>query len=242
MRQFINKYFTTHPFAKVGLLAIPLLIFMIVMEIFFPKTNPEGYQSFIVAFEFAKTPEQIHVLFNGFTAETFRNIDIGNYIDFGFMVTYNLFLIVFFYKASITFNKKWLLAGIPFSVTVLIADLIENIYLLQITGMYTPAITDSELIPVLTRLHFITWIKWGGLAVIFAIFSVKSLGPRILSHIEGVVFIIPLIFCFWAISNEPMGVSRFTLSIALAFFLLFFYCFWYKLKKIEKLKKRIALS
>ena len=88
----------------------------------------------------------------------------------------------------------------------------------------------------------VTWIKWGGLAVIFAIFSIKSIGPRIVSHIEGVVFIIPFIFSFWAISNEPMGVSRFTLSIALAFFLLLFYCFWYKTKKIEKLKKRIAVS
>lgn len=238
----MKTYFKTHPFAKIALLAIPMFLLMIIMEIFFPKTNPEGYQSFIVAFEFAKTPEQIHSLFNGYTAETFRNIDIGNYFDFGFMITYNLFLSVFFYKAAKTFKKDWLMAGIPFSVTVLIADFIENIYLLQITGMYSPAISDAALIPVLNKLHVVTWIKWGGLAVIFTIFSVKSMGPRILSHIEGVVFIIPFVFSFWAFSNEPMGVTRFTLSIALAFFLLLFYCFWYKIKKIEKLKKKIAVS
>lgn len=238
----MKMYFKTHPFAKIALLAIPMLMFMIIMEIFFPKTNPEGYQSFIVAFEFAKTPEQIHSLFNGFTAETFRNINIGNYFDFGFMFTYSLFLGIFFFKASKTFKKKWLMTGIPFSVIVFIADFIENVYLLQITGMYMPDIADTALIPILNKLHIVTWIKWGGLAVIFAIFSVRSMGPRILSHIEGVVFVIPVIFSFWAISNEPMGVSRFTLSIALAFFLLLFYCFWYKLKKIEKLKKKIAVS
>lgn len=238
----MKMYFKTHPFAKIALLTIPMLMFMIIMEIFFPKTIPEGYQSFIVAFEFAKTPEQIHSLFNGFTAETFRNIDIGNYVDFGFMFTYSLFLGIFFYKASKTFKKNWLMTGIPFSVIVLIADFIENVYLLQITGMYTPDIADTVLIPLLNKLHIVTWIKWGGLAVIFAIFAIRSMGPRILSHIEGVVFIIPLIFSFWAISNEPMGVSRFTLSIALAFFLLLFYCFWYKSKKIEKLKKKIAVS
>lgn len=235
-------YFKSRPFAKIGLLAIPMLFFVILMEIFFPKTNPEGFQSFIVAFEFARTPEQIHSIFNGFDADTLRNIDIGNYFDFGFMITYNLFLGIFFYKAAITFKKNWLMAGIPFSLIVLITDFIENIYLLQITGMYTPDIANAALIPVLNKLYIVTWIKWGGLAVIFAIFSIKSMGPRILSHIEGVVFIIPFIFSFWAISNEPMGVSRFTLSIALAFFLLLFYCFWYKSKKIEKLKKKISFS
>ncbi len=238
----MTKYFKTHPFAKIGLLAIPLLLLMILMEIFYPKNNPDGYQSFIVALEFANSPSQIHALFNGFTTETFRNVDRGNYIDFVFMIVYNLFLVVFFYKAAKTFNKNWLMAGIPLSVIVLLADIIENVYLLQITGIYTPEISDAELIPVLSKLHIVTWIKWGGLAVIFAIFSVKSMGKRILSHIEGVVFIIPLLFSFWAISNEPMGVSRFTLSIALAFFLLLFYCFWFKIKKIEKLKKKIAVS
>jgi len=238
----MNTYFKTHPFGKIGLLGIPLLIFMILMELFFPKTNPDGYQSFIVAFEFAETPEQIHLLFNGFTAETFRNINIGNYIDFGFMVTYTLFLVLFFKNAAKTFDKKWLLTGIPLSVIVLFADVMENIYLLQITGMYSPEVADAALIPVLNKLHIFTWIKWGGLAVIFALFSVKSMGRRILAHIEGIVFIIPFLFIFWALSNDPMGISRFTLSIALAFFLLLFYCFWHKAKKIEKMKKSLTVS
>lgn len=226
----MKHYFKTHPFAKIGIIAIPLLLFMILMEIFFPKTHPEEIQSFIIAFEFANTPEQIHQLFNGFTAETFRNIEIGNYIDFGFMVTYTLFLALFFYNAAKTFNKKWLLTGIPLSIIVLFADVMENVYLLQITGIYTPSVTDAALISVLNKLHLVTWIKWGGLAVIFALFSVRSMGRRIIAHVEGIVFIIPLLFSFWALSNDPMGISRFTLSIALAFFLLLLYCFWHKSK------------
>jgi hypothetical protein len=220
--------------------AIPMLLYTISMEIFYPKTYPEGFQSFIVAFEFAKTPEQIHQLFNGFTSEIFRNINIGNYIDFGFMATYSMFLVLFFQKAAKTFNKKWLLFGIPLSVIVLLADVTENFFLLKITGIYTPVIADSELTPVLQKLHIATWIKWGGLSVIFALFSVKSLGKRILSHIEGIVFFVPVLFSFWAISNDPMGVSRFTLSILLAFFLLLFYCFWHKDKKIKRMKKKLV--
>jgi hypothetical protein len=236
----MKKYFDTHPFAKIGMFAIPLLLFMILMEIYFPKFHHEDYQSFIIAFEFARAPEDIHALFSGFTPETLKNVDIGNYIDFGFMMTYTLFLIIFFYNAAKTFNQKWLLSGIPFALLVLSADIIENIFLLKITGIYSPTMADSELIPLLNKLHFATWIKWGGLAIIFALFSIRSMGRKILKHFEGVVFIIPVLLIFWALSNDPMGVSRFTLSIALAFFLLLFYCFWYKSKKIEKLKKKIV--
>jgi hypothetical protein len=238
----MKRYFKKHPFAKIGLFAIPMLLFTVVMDIFFPKTNPDGFQSFIIAFEFAKTPGEIHQLFKGFTSETFSDINIGNYIDFGFMVTYTLFLVLFFKNAAKTFNKKWLLTGIPLSVIVLFADVMENIYLLQITAIYTPDVTDAALISVLNKLNFFTWIKWGGLAVIFALFSVRSMGRQIITHIEGIVFIIPFLFGFWALSNDPMGISRFTLSIALAFFLLLFYCFWYKAKKIEKMKKSLTVS
>jgi hypothetical protein len=236
----MKNYFHTHPFAKIGLFAVPLLLFMILMEIFFPKFQHDEYQSFIIAFEFTKTPAGLHSLFSGFTKETFRNVDIGNYIDFGFMLTYTLFLVLFFQKAAKTFNKKWLLTGILFALIVLVADVVENVFLLKITSLYTPAMADSELIPLLKKLHLFTWIKWGGLALTFALFSIRSMGRKILKHIEGVVFIIPVLLIFWAMSNDPMGVSRFTLSIALAFFLLLFYCFWYKAKKIEKLKKKIA--
>jgi len=236
----MEDYFYTRPFAKIGLLSVPLLFFMITMEVFFPKSHHDDYQSFIIAFEFARTPDDLHSLFNGFSRETFRNIDIGNYIDFGFMITYTLFLVLFFKKAARTFNKKWLLSGIPLSIIILLADFVENIYLLRITGIYTLGITDAELTPLLNVLHKITWVKWGGLALIFAIFSIRSMGKKILTRIEGVVFIVPLLLSFWALSNNPMGITRFTLSIVIAFFLLIFYCFWYKAKKIEKLKKKFA--
>jgi len=236
----MNNYFKTHPFAGIGMLAIPLLLYTVSMEIFFPKTNPEGFQSFIIAFEFAKTPDQINQLFSGFTADTFRNINIGNYIDFGFMFTYTMFLILFFNKAAKTFNKKWLYAGIPLSIVILLADIVENIYLLQITSIYSPTVNSADLASVLHKLHIITWVKWGGLAVIFVLFSIKSFGKKVFSHIEGVAFVVPIILSFWALSNDPMGVSRFTLSIVVAFFLLLFYCFWFKEKKITKMKKKLA--
>ncbi len=92
MKPLINEYFQTHPFSKIGLMAVPMLALMIVMEFYFPKVNPEGFQSFIVAFEFVKTPDQIHQFLNNLDANDLRNINIGNYIDFGFMIADSLFL------------------------------------------------------------------------------------------------------------------------------------------------------
>ena len=122
--KFINYYFKKHPFAITGLFAIPLLVFIGLMGDYFPLKTPEGYQSFIVAFEFAQTIQDINVLFSSLSEIEIQKIDIGNYIDFGFMLTYSLFLISLFKKASKEFNKKWLAAGILLAVIALFSHFI----------------------------------------------------------------------------------------------------------------------
>lgn len=226
-----GKYFYNYPFAKTGLLAIPLLLFIFMMKGFFPQSYQEGYKSFIVAFEFAKNPDEIHILFDGFSAEDFRKTDIGNYLDFGFMLTYTLFMVFFFKIGARYFQKKWLLTGIPLSVIVLIADVLENFLMLKITSIYTPDISNAELMPILKSLHIITWIKWGGLAIIFFLHSIKLMGRDLLKSILGAIYIIPLILAFPAFSNNPLWVSLFTHSIFSAFLLMFFNAFRYKRKK-----------
>lgn len=227
----MKEFFTHHPFAKFGLLAVPMLIFILIMETHFPKVTPEGYQSFIVAFEFVRTPEQLHQLFNGLTSQDFSDIDKGNMYDFGFMLFYSLFLFLFFRKAKHVFDQKWLISGAVFSVIILIADFSENMALLKLTEIYSSEMDNKLLIPVLNRLHVFTWIKWSGLAISFAMFSRKMLGKRILLNIEGVALIFPVIFGVWALTGSPEGISKFTLSITLAFALLILYSFHYKHKE-----------
>lgn len=224
-------YFQTHPFSKAGFFAIPLLLFVILMERYFPIVEPEGYNSFVIAFEFAKTPEQIHTLFSDLSPDEINKINIGNYIDFGFMLTYVSFLITFVFIASKVFAKRWLLVGIPLSVIILFADFYENILLLQITDIYTPLVRDIELKSILNILHKITWVKWGGLAVVFAVFSVKLLGKSLLTTIEGIVCIVPLIISFFALTNDPTVVWAFTFSIFVVFFVLIMFSFTYRDKE-----------
>jgi len=168
-----SKYFKTYPFAKIGLLAIPLLAFIFLMDNYFPKTAPAGFQSFIIAFEFAQTPADIFLLFKNISPQTIINIDLGNYFDFGFMLTYSIFLGLMFRKATLIFKKKWLLIGIPLTIIILGSDVVENIFLLEITKIYSLHINELVLLPLLQKLHFITWLKWGTLSLAFLLFAVE---------------------------------------------------------------------
>lgn len=232
-RKHLSRYFYLFPFTKIGLLGIPMLFFVFLMESYYPKHAPSGYHSFIVAFEFARTPAQIHALLGGFSAEMMKNVDMGNYLDFGFTVTYGLFLILFFRQGAKLYRKRWLLTGIPLLVVVVLADITENFLLLQIIDVYSPNGSNTELANILSYLHRITWVKWGGLAVIFSLYAVKLMGSRVLLSIEGIAYTVPLGLSVWAVTNNPTAVSRFTLSITLVFFLLIFNCFRYH-RKIKK--------
>ncbi len=224
----MKEFFTNYPFAKIGLLGIPMLVFMLVMENLFPKSSPEGFQNFIIAFEFVRTPDQLHLLFKDFDNSILRKIDKGNYIDFGFMFTYSAFLFLFFRKAAKIFNHKWLLTGTVISMIVLLSDFSENLLLLKITKIYYPEIENEKLLPILSKLQLFTWIKWLGLAICFAMYSRKLIGKRILLNIDAVALILPFLFSFWALTGSSRGISKFTLSVTLAFALLIVYCFYFK--------------
>lgn len=220
-------YFDTHPFAKAGFFSIPLFVFIILMERFYPTVAPEGYKSFIIAFEFAKTPEQIHTLLQGLSPAILKNIDIANYIDFGFMFTYVSFLIFFTWIAFSTYKHYWLLIGIPISLVILGADFYENIVLFKITNMYSPSVNVAELDSTLRILHKMTWLKWGGLSLVFVLFSIKLLNKSLLASVEGMICIVPFVISFFALSNDPVIVSTFALSIFLVFFMLIMFSFMY---------------
>lgn len=224
-----KNYFKTYPFTTAGFFALPLIVLIFVMELYNPTTAPEGFKSFIIAFEFAKTPDQILTLFNGLSADDLARIDTGTYIDYVFLVCYVLFLIVFISKMIKVFSAKWLLIGIPLSIIILLADVYENVLLLQVTEIYTP-ISSDNLTPVLKILHKITWVKWSGLSVLFAFFSIVFLGKNQGTRLEAIVCAIPVLIGFFALSNNPTILSWFTVSIFMVFFVLVFFSFTYKMK------------
>lgn len=226
----MKNYFKTHPFAKSGLLAIPIVALTVLMENYFPEFKPEGYPNFIVAFEFAKSLQDLNLLFSSLSPIEIEKIDAGNYLDFGFMVFYCLFLLLFFKKAYKIFGSRFLLAGIPLVLLILAADFYENILLLKITDTYAKNGIVASLLPVLNQLQIITWIKWGGLALAFFLLFFALIRGKSLSKTAAVFCLLPLIngILYWV--SPVFTITGFTLSVFGAFAVLFIYSFVFRQK------------
>jgi hypothetical protein len=224
------NYFKNHPFAKGGFLAIPLIVFVVLMGSYTPQKALVGFDSFIIAFEFAQTEEEVDTLFINLSPETIKNIDTGIYLDFGFMITYSFFLALYFAKSVRIFNKKWLLAGIPLSVIIFLGDFFENILLLKITQIYYTGLNKIALVSILEKLHIITWVKWGGLALAFMMISLVLFKGNWLCKLGALACLLPLLFSSIALNNSPAVISIFTHTIFTSFTVLVFYSFLFRNK------------
>ena len=228
----MKKYFNKHPFAPTGLFIFPILVLVFFMEFYLPSDAPEGYKSFIVAFEFAKTPLEIQTLFTGLSSETIKNIDKANYIDFGFMLAYSLFLGLIFKKAAKVFKKRWLFLGIFLSAFIFLADFTENIFLLNITKIYLSGSEIEILISILKILHLVTWLKWGGLAMAFVLFFFGMKKNTGLAKFTGAALLLPFPLAFWALTHNPVAETWFVFSVFGAFAALFVFAFAFKKESI----------
>lgn len=222
------NYFKNHPFAKGGFLAIPLIAFVVLMGNYTPQKDSAGFDNFIIAFEFAQTEDEVDTLFINLPPETIKNIDTGIYLDFGFMITYSFFLALFFAKSVRIFNMKWLLAGIPLSVFIFFGDFFENLLLLKITQIYYTRLNKIALVSILEKLHIITWVKWGGLALVFMMISIVLFKGNWLSKLGALACLLPLLFSIVALNNSPAVISIFTQTIFASFAVLVFYSFLFR--------------
>lgn len=227
MKESLYRFLQNRPFARIGFFVFPVAFLIFIMGLYFPKTAPEEFKSFILAFEFAQTPEQIFTLLNDLPVEKLQDIDKGNYIDFALMLCYSTFLFTFFRKASIVFQKKWLKVGMLISVLALIADFLENIVLLQITRHFLAGEPLAALAPALQQLAIFTWFKWIALAVIFSIFAFGKFGKQAFTDIEGLIFLIPVCLIPYAIVGQSKGINIFATGIWVGFLMLFFFTFSY---------------
>lgn len=222
----VFSYCKKHPFAPAGFFIFPILALVISMEFYLPSNQPEGYKSFIVALEFAKTPTEIQNLFSGLSQNTIQNIDKANYIDFGFMLAYCLFLGLMFQKASSVFKRRWLLWGVFLSFVIFLADFSENLVLLNITKIYRLETGTDSLLPVLKNLRLFTWLKWGGLALTFVLFFFGMKKNTGLSKFIGAALLLPFPLAFWAFTHNPAVETGFVFSVFGAFAALFVFAFW----------------
>jgi len=145
------------------------LVLTIVMLAIFPaapvERNVPGFVSPVVGFELASEPDHVFGILgrpdDARRAEAVRRMDLGNTIDFAFMIAYSAlyFGIVALLRArgAVTGGFATFLSLLP--VVMWLGDLLENVQLLTLAGQ-----TDAGAMAApLGRLRVFTTMKWHAL-------------------------------------------------------------------------------
>jgi len=220
----------SRPFARVGLLAIPLLVCIYLLGKY-STTYPQGvdncssqtiqnYQQPIIAFEFAQTPQDIQNVLGCFSDEFIHQIDFANQIDFGFMFFYSLFLFLFFRVAYQRFSSKWLRLAMLLPFITFFGDIIENLQLFDLTAMFTSNGASSDMNTSLFWLEISTWSKWLTLALALALCGRIYMNFNRVSKVIGAICFAPIALGIWAfIGHDVLAINNFVASVFTVFFL-----------------------
>jgi hypothetical protein len=219
------------PFIKTGYLGLAVMMMSVLLLFVFPPkapSLPEGFLTPIIAFEFIQTKTEVIEMFGGenitMRNEMARAMDLGNQLDYVYMCLYSAFLLMVSVTCARLSKNKYYYAGAVLALAVLAADALENVQLLVITMNLATGNFDSQL----RLLHLFTWIKWGGIALIFLTLSPWFLKGNRFSKIIGIMGIIIFILGVAAYMNRSLINEIFSLSVALMFILMIIYCFTYK--------------
>jgi len=219
------------PFIKVGFLGLIVIGMSIVLIMVFPAKAPwmmEGFATPIMAFEFVQSPEEVSKLFG--LADTpdqqsmIKAMDLGNKLDYIYMVLYSSFLFFFSFVCAKDTGQKRYYAASTMAVVILISDIFENIQLLGITAK----ITSLDFARELSLLHRFTWMKWGGITIVFLILAPYFLKGRIYSKLIAVTGISSFTLSVLAYFNRSVLTEQMGLSVALMFIMMIAFCFIHK--------------
>ena len=219
------------PFFKTGYVGLAVIAMSVVLLWVFPAKAPllpQGFFTPIIAFEFVQTPDEVFQMFGGadpiVRSEMKDAMDLGNRLDYIYMCLYSMFLALFSITCARISKDSYYYIGAALAFVVLAGDAMENVQLIGITAN----LTTGDIAPYLGLLHMFTWIKWGGLALIFLILFPWFFKNGLFSKIIGAFGIISFILGIGAFLHRSMVNEIFSLSIALIFMLTIIYCFTFK--------------
>lgn len=216
---------------KIGFLGLLVIGMSIVLLIVFPSKAPwmmDGFSTPIIAFEFVQSQSEVYRLF-GLTdspdqLSMIKAMDFGNRLDYIYMVLYTSFLFFFSFVCAKNTGQKCYYAGSMLSFVILVADALENIQLLRITAKFASQDFGKEL----SLLHCFTWIKWGGITVVFLILAPYFFKGRSYSKVIATIGISSFILSILAYLNRSVLNELLGLSVALMFPMMIVYSFIYK--------------
>ncbi len=180
---------------------------------------PPGFRTPILAFEFARTHGEIEALFGApgseVRARLVRAMDLGNRIDFAFMVAYGAFLTCFGVAVARVAGRRYGLVAILAAIAAA-ADAAENRQLFAITRALGGEYDDA-----LARLSVFTWVKWGALAIALAWLSPWLLGGKAPERVTGGLAVITAVLALCAFAWRGASSEAFSFALSLTFVGLF---------------------
>ena len=216
---------------KIGFLGLLVIGMSIVLLMVFPSKAPwmmDGFFTPIIAFEFVQSQSEVYQLFglpdSPDQLSMIKAMDFGNRLDYIYMVLYTSFLFFFSFVCAKNTGQRYYYAGSMLSFVILVADALENIQLLRITAK----ITSQDLGKELSLLHCFTWIKWGGITVVFLILAPYFFKGRSYSKVIAALGISSFILSILAYLNRSVLNELLGLSVALMFLMMIVYSFIYK--------------
>ena len=216
------------PFLNVGYIGLLVFGMSLILLMVFPSTAPrlpDGFFTPVIAFEFVRTRVEVLQMFlqtNGAVRKDLVDaMNLGNRLDYIYMVLYALFLMGFSVKCAQLSEKRMYYTGAALSLMVLGADAMENMQLFAITA----GLETGNLEPFLGRLFIFTWIKWGGIGAVFLVLVPWFLKGRMFSKIIALAMILTVMLGVAAFVRRSVITEMFALGVGLVFLMMIIYCF-----------------
>lgn len=229
---------TTNPFRYAAYAGLVMMIFASIIMVISPPPSTEAgaHSSQIVAFEFVDNKMELDAFFTqlcegeteSMTPEEHcesrkKSIDLVNYLDFGMMIFYGLFLFLFTGTLGQINGLDFLGRAKYLAPLAVIFDVLENTQMLIMTRS-----TFDFAEHIFMCLSLFARIKWGLLAALIAIigYGMKDM-PK--SKWLGYALMIPIIAYLYAIITDSYApIEIMTGSILISFFLILLYSFIFR--------------
>src|SRR5436309_9097647 len=142
--------------------------------------NIAGFTNPMLSFELASQPEHVFGVLgrpgDPGRDDAVRRIDLGNYIDFLFMIAYpTLFAgIALLLESHGSITRTTRRTMVALAVVMAVGDALENSQLLVLSGATDPA----TMVPYLARLQVFTRIKWYAIFIACALLAAGAWRER----------------------------------------------------------------
>ncbi|ACL04510.1 hypothetical protein Dalk_2819 [Desulfatibacillum aliphaticivorans] len=224
----------TRPFARIGVVGVLVAVMSTALLFVFPTKAPgmpDGFATPIIAFEFAQCARDVQTLFGPAGSPEreamVRSMDLGNLLDYVYMVLYSAFIALFSMKIAKRTGQKIYYVPAGLAALALMGDALENLRLFAIAG----GLETMEIEADLAALNVLTWIKWGSLSMAFLFLAPYFLKGGKFAVTIGVICAFCPVLGVIAFFKSGAFCEMFSVSVALLFLLTIIYSLIYKEKR-----------